>query len=229
MSRFTIAEFVRANAEQDLNQGFFELESDRVLEVNLDGMLWMKVGAMIAYTGSIKFTREGILDQGIGNLIKKAVSGEGSSLAKAEGKGKLYLADGGRQITVLQLSNDSIFINGNDLLALESRLSKDITIMKKISAMASGGLFNVKVSGSGMLAFCTMGKPLVLKVAPGHPVFTDPQATVAWSGNLSPEFKTDISFKTLLGRGSGESFQMKFEGDGFVVVQPYEEMPVHAA
>ena len=39
-----------------------------------------------------------------------------------------------------------------------------------------------------------------------------------------PEIKTDISFKTFLGRGSGESIQMKFEGDGFVVIQPYEEV-----
>ncbi len=229
MSRFTIAEFVRANAEQNLNQGLFELESDRLLEVNLNGMIWMKVGAMVAYVGEMKFTREGMFDQGLGNLLKKAVSGEGASLVKAEGRGKLYLADGGRQITVLNLANESIFINGNDLLALESKLSKDITMMKKISAVASGGLFNMKLSGSGLLAFCSMGKPLVLKVSPGRPVFTDPQATVAWSGSLNPEFKTDISFKTLLGRGSGESFQMKFDGDGFVVVQPYEELPVHGA
>jgi uncharacterized protein (AIM24 family) len=41
---------------------------------------------------------------------------------------------------------------------------------------------------------------------------------------LNPDFKTDISFKTFLGRGSGDSFQMKFEGDGFIVVQPYEEV-----
>jgi uncharacterized protein (AIM24 family) len=30
--------------------------------------------------------------------------------------------------------------------------------------------------------------------------------------------------RTFLGRGSGESIQMLFEGDGFVVVQPYEEV-----
>ena len=42
-------------------------------------------------------------------------------------------------------------------------------------------------------------------------------------GQLSPELKTDIQLKTFVGRGSGESVQMKFEGDGFVVVQPFEE------
>jgi uncharacterized protein (AIM24 family) len=39
-----------------------------------------------------------------------------------------------------------------------------------------------------------------------------------------PTFQTDITLKTLLGRGSGESIQMKFEGDGFVVIQPFEEV-----
>jgi uncharacterized protein (AIM24 family) len=231
MARTSIAQFVADNAEKALNQGLFELESDRVLEVNLGqngsaNMIWMKHGAMIAYTGQIKFSREGLLSQGLGNLLKKAVSGEGASLSKAEGAGKLYVADGGKQITVLHLNNESIFINGNDLIAMEASLSKDITMMRKISAMASGGLFNVKVSGSGLVAFGTHGAPLVLRVSPGKPVFTDPQATVAWSGNLSPEMKTDISFKTFLGRGSGESFQMMFNamsGDGFVVVQPSEE------
>ena len=57
---------------------------------------------------------------------------------------------------------------------------------------------------------------------------TDPNATVAWSGNLTPEFKTDTSFRTFIGRQSGESFQMKFEGDGFVVIQPYEEVAFQA-
>jgi uncharacterized protein (AIM24 family) len=32
-----------------------------------------------------------------------------------------------------------------------------------------------------------------------------------------------MSLKTFLGRGSGESIQLRFEGSGFVVVQPKEE------
>ncbi|MFN5944894.1 MAG: AIM24 family protein [Phycisphaerae bacterium] len=223
MSRQSLGQFVAAHAEQDRNQGLFELESDRVLEVNLNGMIWMKMGAMIAYVGNIKFTREGILEQGLGNLLKKAVSGEGTTLSKAEGSGKLYLADGGKMINVLQLQNESLFVNGNDLLAIQDGMSRDITMRRKVSAIASGGLFNVKVAGSGLIAVATHGRPLALRVSPGRPVFTDPQATVAWSGNLQPEFKTDVSLKTFLGRGSGESFQMMFQGDGFVLVQPYEE------
>lgn len=223
MSIQSLSQFLTEHAEDSTNSGLFELESNRVLECNLRGMIWMKVGAMVAYTGQIKFTREGMFEQGLGNFLKKAVSGEGAALSKAEGQGKLYLADGGKRITVLRLTNQTIFVNGADLLALEPTLSKDITMMRRIAAMASGGLFNVKVSGTGSVAFGTQGPPLVLRVTPDQPVCTDPQATVAWSGTLSPELKTDVSLRTFLGRGSGESFQMHFRGDGFVVVQPNEE------
>ena len=41
---------------------------------------------------------------------------------------------------------------------------------------------------------------------------------------LVSSIKKDVSFKTFLGRGSGETFQMEFDGEGFVVIQPYEEV-----
>ncbi len=75
-----------------------------------------------------------------------------------------------------------------------------------------------------MLAITSHYDPLTLRVTPQQPVRTDPNATIAWSGNLTPEFRTDVSLKTFFGRGSGESLQMEFQGDGFVVVQPYEEV-----
>jgi uncharacterized protein (AIM24 family) len=235
MARTSLSEFVAAHTEKTQNLGLFELESERVLEVNLGtagssgaptDMIWMKHGAMIAYSGNIKFEREGLLEQGIGNLLKKAISAEGATLSKATGQGKLYIADGGKQLSLLHLREEAIVVNGNDMIAMEPTLSKDVTMMRRVSAMASGGLFNVRIAGTGVVAIGSHGVPLVLRVVPGKPVFTDPQATVAWSGNLQPEMKTDISWRTFVGRTSGESFQMKFEirsGEGFVVVQPCEE------
>ncbi len=94
--------------------------------------------------------------------------------------------------------------------------------------MLAGGLFNVKLEGTGIVAITTHYDPLTLPVSADRPVTTDPNATVAWSGTLVPEFKSDVSLKTFVGRGSGESIQMSFRGDGFVVVQPYEESYVQA-
>ena len=227
--RYTLDEFMAKTAERDRGEGLFELESDRMLEVNLDGTVWTKKGAMIAYTGAIKFTREGLLEHGIGKLFKKALSGEGTQLTKAEGTGKLYLADSGKKITLLHLGGDMLSVNGNDLLAFEPSIRWDIKFMKSISGIISGGLFNVRLEGSGMVAVTTHYDPLTLRVRPGKPVFTDPNATVAWSGSLNPQLKTDVTLKSFFGRGSGESIQMKFEGEGFVVVQPFEETPMNAA
>jgi len=164
------------------------------------------------------------LSQGIGNLFKKALSGEGFSLMKMEGNGRIYLADNGKQVHVIQLQGETICINGNDVLALENTLKWDIKMMRSIGGMVGGGLFNVQISGHGYVAITSHHKPITLKVTLDQPVFTDPNATIAWSGSLSPEIKTDISWKTFVGRGSGESIQLMFRGDGWVVLQPFEEV-----
>lgn len=232
MQRYSIEEFVERSAEKELGQGFFELESERILEVNLEeslaSLVWTKMGSMIAYRGEVNFVREGIFEHGVGKMLKRGLSGEGARLTKAEGRGKLYLADEGKKITVLNLSDDAIVVNGSDLLAFEDGIDWDIKIMKKLSAMVAGGLFNVRLEGTGLVAITSHYDPIAFHVTPDNPVFTDPNATVAWSGSLNPDFRTNLQLKTLFGRGSGESFQMKFQGDGFVVVQPFEERALQA-
>ncbi len=225
MNTHTIKDFIAAHADQERNAGLFEIENKSTLQINLRGMVYSKAGAMIAYRGDIKFSRKGALEDGLGKMFKKAFTGEGMTLMKMEGQGRIYLADRGKRVHVLQLQDESICVNGNDMLALESSLDADITMIKSIAGMMAGGLFNVRISGTGLTAITTHGEPLLLPVsrATGD-VFTDPNATVAWSGNLSPDMRTDISLGTLFGRASGESVQMKFSGEGWVLVQPYEEI-----
>lgn len=229
MGRFSVAQFVDTTIQKDRGEGKFELESDRILEVNLDGDIWTKAGSMVAYRGNIKFSREGVLEHGVGKLLKRAITGEGVRLTKAQGNGSLYLADYGKKVSIMNLEDESIFVNGNDILAFESQIQWDIKLMRKMTSILAGGLFNIRLEGRGMVAITTYYDPLTLKVSAGNPVVTDPNATVAWSGNLTPNLKTDVSWKTLVGRGSGESIQMLFDGDGFVVVQPYEEVYFQAA
>ncbi|WP_433958491.1 AIM24 family protein [Cytobacillus horneckiae] len=223
MNRYSLEEFVDATRQEDKGEGLFELETPRLLEINLTDQIWAKSGAMISYQGNIKFAREGILEHGLGKMFKRAFSGEGSALMKATGNGKLYVADQGKKISIIRLAGESIYVSGNDLLAFEPSLKWDIKLMRKIAGMLSGGLFNIRLEGHGMVAITSHYEPLTLVVSPNQPVYTDPNATVAWSGNLQPEFVADVSLKTFVGRGSGDSLQMKFTGDGFVVVQPFEE------
>ncbi|HZV37823.1 MAG TPA: AIM24 family protein [Pseudoxanthomonas sp.] len=229
MSVRTLQEFLSSSKEKDVSADAFELESPHMLEVRVDGLVWAKAGSMVARKGGVKFTRQGVLEQGLGTLLKKTISGEGMQLMKVEGQGRVYLADAGKKITLLRLAGEAIFVNGNDVLALESGIDSKITMMRKVAGMLSGGLFNVRLSGHGIVAITSHYEPLTLPVsAQTGPVFTDPNATVAWSGGLAPEIVTDISLGTLFGRGSGESVQLRFAGEGWVVVQPYEEVAFQA-
>ncbi|MEM9409565.1 MAG: AIM24 family protein [Planctomycetota bacterium] len=227
-ARYSLVEFLEKSVDKDLQQGIFELESERMLDINLEGEVWIKMGAMVAYTGQVKFVREGMLEQGFGNFLKKAVTGEGIQLTKATGQGSVFCADSGKKITVLRLNNEAIYVNGNDVLAFETSLRYDIKMMRKMSAMLAGGLFNIRLEGTGLVAITTHYDPMTLPVTPTNPVTTDPNATVMWTEDVEPNFKTDVQLKTFLGRGSGESVQMEFTGRGFVVVQPYEEVVFQA-
>lgn len=228
MSAKTLKEFLAETGDTETGEPW-ELENERILEVKLANQrVWMKAGGMIAYRGGLKFEREGAFEHGAGKFFKKMLTGEGAKLSKCTGSGRLYLAEGGKRVTLIRLAGDSVTINGNDLLAFEDGIEWDVRMTRKLSGMVAGGLFNLQLRGTGLVAVTTHGRPLTLRVKPESAVYTDPNATVAWSSNLEPEFKTDISLKTFLGRASGESVQMAFRGDGFVVVQPYEEQPFQA-
>ncbi|WP_224448154.1 AIM24 family protein [Haloprofundus salilacus] len=197
----------------------FERESSKMLDVSLDGSVMAKAGAMVGYTGDISFERKS--GGGLTGMLKKKATGEGTVMMQATGTGHLYLADQGKEVQILELdADDEISVNGNDVLAFEESVTWDIKMMNSIAGTSTGGLFNVYLNGPGNVAITTHGEPLVLPT----PVSTDPNATVAWSSNVSPSTKRDLNIKSFLGRSSGETFQLHFAGEGgFVVVQPYEE------
>ena len=87
--------------------------------------------------------------------------------------------------------------------------------------MMGGGLFNMSLQGTGWVAILSDGPPVLLNVA-AAPTFADAQAAITWSSGVTTGIKTDVNLKTLIGRGSGETVQMSFAGQGWVLVQPSE-------
>ena len=71
------------------------------------------------------------------------------------------------------------------------------------------------------MAVLSDGPPVLLDVA-SAPTFADAQAAITWSSGVQTSLKTDVNARTLIGRGSGETVQMAFSGDGWVLVQPSE-------
>jgi uncharacterized protein (AIM24 family) len=173
---------------------------------------------MVAYQGDVSFEHAG--SGGVSRLVKKAVTGEGTSLMKISGTGEVFLADQAQDIHLIKLEDDQITCNGANVLAFDAGIDWDIKREKGVSALA-GGLFNMALSGSGWVAIISDGPPVLLETA-DTPTYADPQAAITWASSVQTSIKTDVNLKTLIGRGSGETVQMSFSGPGWVLVQPSE-------
>jgi uncharacterized protein (AIM24 family) len=180
-------------------------------------------GGMVAYQGDVRFEHKG---GGLGRMLKKAASGEDLRLMQCTGSGELFLANQAMLVHVLRLENESLTVNGQNILAFEDQIEWDVTRVKGGAAgMLAGGLFNIALRGSGLVALTSDGQPMKLDVGEA-PTFADPQAAIAWSGGVTTTLKTDMQAKSLIGFGSGESLQLGFTGQGWLLIQPSEGRPV---
>ncbi|QYJ05754.1 AIM24 family protein [Nocardioides panacisoli] len=193
------------------------LQNDKMLRVRLAEPFMARQGAMVAYQGPVTFNYQG---GGAGKFLKKAFTGEGLSLMRVEGQGDAFLADTQKRVHILRLANSGISINGDNVLAFSASLDWNIERVKG-GSMAAGGLFNTTLRGTGWVAITTEGDPVVLDAGEA-PTFADAQALVAWSIELQTSIKSTMTAGSLVGRGSGEAFQVAFNGRGFVIVQPSE-------
>ena len=218
----TLGEFQETQSQQP-----FALQNSKLLKVSLDQVtIQAKAGSMVAYQGEVSFEHAG--SGGMSRMLKKAVSGEGTTLMKMSGTGEVFLADTAQEIHLLYLENDAITVNGQNLLAFDAGIDWDIKRVEGASSMMDGGLFNMALHGTGWVAILSDGPPVLLNVA-AAPTFADAQAAITWSSGVTTGIKTDVNLKNLIGRGSGESIQMSFQGQGWVLVQPSEGQVAGAA
>jgi len=198
----------------------FHRQNSKLLKVRLDQVtIQAKLGSMVAYQGDVSFEHAG--SGGLGRMLKKAVTGEGQSLMKMSGTGEVFLADTAQDVHLVYLEGEKITVNGANLLAFDAGIDWDIERVQGVSGMMGGGLYNTSLRGTGWVAILSDGPPVLLNVAQA-PTFADPQAAITWSEGVSTSIKTDVKLKNFIGKGSGESVQMAFTGQGWVLVQPSE-------
>lgn len=205
----------------------FALQNGKLLKVRLEQVtIQAKLGSMVAYQGEVKFEHAG--SGGLGRMLKKAVSNEGTSLMRVTGSGEVFLAHEAQEVHLIELEDDRITCNGANVLAFDAGIDWDVERVKSASSAMAGGLTNMSLSGTGWVALLTDGPPVRLDVG-SAPTFADAQAAVVWSSGVSTSIKTDVNLKTLIGRGSGETLQVAFQGQGWVLVQPSEGRVVPTA
>jgi uncharacterized protein (AIM24 family) len=195
-------------------------QNDRLLRVRVEEPFLAKQGSMVAYQGTVDFAYQG---GGVAKFIKKSLTGEGLSLMQVSGTGDVFLADEAKHVHILRLTNSGLSVSGKNVLAFSSSLDWNVERVRG-GSMAAGGLFNTSLRGTGWVAITTDGLPVVLNAGEAA-TFADANALVAWSINLQTSIKSSVTAGALIGRGSGEAFQVQFTGRGFVIVQPSEGPP----
>lgn len=199
----------------------FTLQNDKMLRVTLGPDVLAAKGSMIAYQGQVEFDHKG---KGMKGFLKSQVTGEGMSLMRCRGQGDVYFAVGAADVLILGLNGDAMSVNGENVLAFDAdSINHDIKMVQGAGGIAAGGLFNVYLQGQGQVAILTRGTPVALW-AHQAPTFVDTNAVVAWSANLQTFLQKSWNMKALIGKGSGEAYQMGFQGQGWVLVQPDEGM-----
>lgn len=183
--------------------------------------LLARTGSMVAYEGFIQYEPN---PPAVRQVAAQWISGEGTPVMKCSGDGVLYLADYGADVVIVHLNNDFLSVNGTNILAFDEQLQWGVEKVKGIAKFAGQGLFNVQISGTGWVALTSRGTPVVVESGSGEDeTYVDPDALVAWTTGLKMKPKRSFKASSLLGRGSGEAFQIGFSGQGFVVVQPSED------
>ncbi|MET8953482.1 AIM24 family protein [Streptomyces sp. NPDC004393] len=188
----------------------------------VNGEMLARQGAMVAYRGNLQFERKG---QGVGGMLKRAVTGEGLPLMVVRGQGEAWFAHEAQNCFIVEVEQgDEFTVNGRNVLCFDASLSYRIQTVKG-AGIAGGGLFNSVFTGFGHLGLMCEGNPLVIPVSPQQPVFVDTDAVVGWTARLQTSLHRSQSIGSMLRGGSGEAVQLKLEGEGYVVVRPSEVTP----
>lgn len=205
--------------EQTPTQVGMALQNSYCVRYGINGEVVARQGSMVAYRGNLQIETK---SQGVGNFLKRAVTGEGVALMAVRGQGEMWFADHKAHVFVMEMDpNDFLSINGRNVLVFDPTLQYQISMVKG-AGMFGGGLFNCVFSGQGKVAITADGAPVVIPVSPQFPVYVDTDAIIGWSGNLQTSIHRSQGLKSILRGGSGEMFQILFQGQGFVIIQPSE-------
>ncbi|MEV0221660.1 AIM24 family protein [Streptomyces sp. NPDC050704] len=195
------------------------------VKYTVNGEMLARQGAMIAYRGNLQFERKG---QGVGGMLKRAVTGEGLPLMAVRGQGEAWFAHEAQNCFIVDIDPGDVFtVNGRNVLCFDASLKYEIKTVKG-AGITGGGLFNSVFTGQGSLGLVCEGNPLVIPVSPQQPVYVDTDAIVGWTANLQTSLHRSQSIGSMIRGGSGEAVQLMLQGEGYVVVRPSEVTPQKA-
>ena len=220
----------------------FEVLNELTLKVTSSGntSIFTKAGAFIGGTcyGEKNYKFDKVMlgpneNAGFGQALlgqlKRRIAGENLPLMRVDSYGEniTYYANLAQHILVYQLQmGETISVESENILAFTGDCKYDVRFLG-MGVVSQKGLATSTLTGNGPEAYIAIlvdGNPLVLSnQGNGMTLEADPDAVVCWIGS-DPSFKTDVSWKNLIGQGSGESYMFEWTGQqqAIVIIQPNE-------
>lgn len=200
------------------------------VEIGPGREVYSRRGAMLAYTGRVAFAPTATAGQGIGGALGRAVAGERTEMMHVTGQGTVMFGQSGLHVGVVELAGDTLYVEADRLLVHDASLQVGTMFLGEqggvggvIRGAVSGqGLFTTTLNGHGSCALLSHGGVMELPITPQRPVHVDPQAYVAHRGQVQNKLTTAVGLREMIGRGSGEGFQLQLSGTGVVYVQASE-------
>jgi uncharacterized protein (AIM24 family) len=180
----------------------------------------------VSYTPNIQGGLGGVM-----SMIGRRLANEATPLMTVEGAGTVLFGHGGHHVHVISLTGDTLYVEADRLLAFDGALQQGTMflgsqggVMGMVRGQVTGqGLFTTTLKGHGAVAVMAHGGVFEVPVTPQRTVHVDPQAYVAHHGDVRNKLSTALGWRDMVGRGSGEAFQLELSGSGSVYVQASEE------
>src|SRR5438132_3062415 len=160
-SRGAAAEAVGSHTLPPLRPQIFHSLGNNLVEVDFSGKVFIKQGTVYSYSGNLTF------------WVKDPRPGGHPALVIITGTGKLILTDKGREITFMQVEDETVYVEPSHLLACEE------TLTPRYAPLGEGpGLEVLVLEGRGMVALSVASKPISLTVPPSLLVSVPPPSFI---------------------------------------------------
>lgn len=175
-----------------------------LMEVDFSGKVFIKQGTIYSYSGNLTF------------WVKDKRADHRPGLVIVTGTGRLLLTDHEREITFMQVSDETVFVEPGHLLACEEALQpRHVRLGEEQDPVEV-----IALEGRGMVALSVASKPLPLSVRPGFPVSVPAPAVIMWTGKLEPHVVDDPEvYAVVLPTAGATGRLLRLEGSGRVLVE----------
>lgn len=194
----------RAGASAAAGPEIFRGVEKGLMEVDFSGKVFIKQGTIYSYSGNLTF------------WVKDKRPGARPSLVIVTGTGRLLLTDHDREITFMQVADETVMVEPSHLLACEEALQpRYVKVGEEPTAVEL-----VALDGRGMVALSVASKPLPLTVKPELPVSVPASSVIMWMGAVEPHVVDDPAvYAVVTPSAAGGGRLLRLEGSGRVLVE----------